>query len=500
MIAVYVLRSITRNARNSVIIIILIAVISFLFFLGNSVIGRADRQLRGSYVDSLTADVVIQKKTGTTMNLFGANVPVIDNRFTIPTLSAYNDVARIVAGETGVAGFTSQISLLAGIDAGENYREGVLVCGADPSSYFTLFPGLIIDEGGPLEAGSYGTLITAERARQMEEATGIYPRIGDTLVFVSAGNVGFKIREIPLRGIFHYRNPGDFMDGIVIMDPQTARVLSSIQVATSDVAVPDDAVELLSPLNIDDIDVIFGGVSESGGEAPGPAEYSAPGTVDEDGVFNIDELQAFLASPASSDGGASAEGGDWNFILIRAKQGYPVNRLIANLNKKLEAYGAVAVNWREAAGQSAIMLLLLQSLFNAGVFLISVAGILVVVNILLIAVFRRTREIGTLRAIGAGDAYIRVMILSENIFLSALAGFAGVAAGSWLFRVINKMRITIPNDLIAGLLGGRSLTMEFIPSIALLTLAVAVFLGFAASIFPVETAVRIDPVTAVQQG
>jgi ABC-type lipoprotein release transport system permease subunit len=499
---VYVLRGIIRNAKNSVIIIILIAVISFLFFLGNSVIGRADRQLRASYVDSLTADILIQKKTGATMNLFGANVPVIDNRFTIPTLSAYNDVVRIVESEAGVAGFTSQISLTAGIYTDDTYRykEGALVCGADPSSYFALFPGLIIDEGGPLEAGSYGALITAERARRIEEATGVYPRIGETLNFISAGTVGFKIREIPLRGIFHYRNPGDFMNGIVITDPQTARVLSSIQVATSDVAVPDEAVQLLSPIAIDDIDVLFGGgegVHEYG-ETPDPAEYSE--TVNEGSAFSIDELEALLDSPASPDESAAVEGGDWNFILIRAEQGYPVNRLIARLNKKLEAYGAVAVNWREAAGQSAIMLLLLQSLFNAGVFLISVAGILVVVNILLIAVFRRTREIGTLRAIGAGDAYIRAMILGENIFLSALAGFAGVAAGSWFFRVINAMRITIPNDLVAGLLGGHSLTLEFIPSIALLTLAVAVLLGFAASIVPVETAVHIDPVTAVQQG
>jgi ABC-type antimicrobial peptide transport system permease subunit len=490
VIGIYVLRSIARNVKNSLIILLLIAVISFLFFLGNSVVGRADRELRGAYVDSLTADIVIQKKTGTSMNLFGANVPVIDNRFTIPVLSAYDEVTRIVQDEAGVEGFTSQVSVNAFLTTGEHYNRPVLAVGVEAKTYFELFPGIILDQGGIIEEGKSGVMIPRERAAAIEKENGAAPKIGDPLTFTSGGKIGFKIRALPLLGIFHYRNPGQFMNEIVLMDSQTARVLSSIQVATSDADASDEAVGLLdSAANPDDIDSLFG-LSDGGSGAESGEEG-----------FTAADLQAFFSSERAPDGEQVDETrGDWNFILIRAAKGRSVYALLASLNKKLAAYGAAAVTWREAAGQSAIMLLLLQSLFNAGVFLVSVAGILVVVNILLIAVFRRTREIGTLRAIGAGDSYIRVMILSENISLSAAAGFAGIGAGSWLFGVLNRMSIAIRNDLLANLLGGPVLVLEFMPTVALATLAVAVVLGAAASIVPVEKAVRIDPVTAVRQG
>jgi ABC-type antimicrobial peptide transport system permease subunit len=123
------------------------------------------------------------------------------------------------------------------------------------------------------------------------------------------------------------------------------------------------------------------------------------------------------------------------------------------------------------------------------------------VNILLISVFRRTREIGTLRAIGAGDGYIRLLILGENVILSFIAGGLGVLGGFFFFRFVNSLGIFIPNPLIASLLGGGSvITLSFLPGVAVVSFAVAVILGFAASLYPVETAVRIDPIVAVRQG
>jgi ABC-type antimicrobial peptide transport system permease subunit len=159
-----------------------------------------------------------------------------------------------------------------------------------------------------------------------------------------------------------------------------------------------------------------------------------------------------------------------------------------------------AVNWRTAAGTSAILLIIMQSLFNAGVMLVSIAGIIVVINILLISVFRRTREIGTLRAIGASDNYIRFLILGENCILACSAGIIGVLGGMFFLRVINDSAVRIPNALIASLLGGDILSVAFLPNIALISFVIALVLGIVVSLYPVETAVRIDPVVAVQKG
>ncbi|GHU80913.1 ABC transporter permease [Spirochaetia bacterium] len=480
MIWLMVLRNLLRNVKNSAVILFLIALISFLFFIGNSVLGRADQGLREAYVDSLTADVVIQKSGDFTLNLFGANTPVIDDYFTIPSLPAYDVIMDIIAPEPALEGITSQVSSNAYMDVLE-LREPALLCGVDAESYFSLFPGIILEEGRFLKRGEYGAMISADRADRIEAETGQRPAIGTPLLFTSGGDAGFKIREVPLTGIYHYRNPGQFMNEIVIIDPQTARVLSSIQVASSDVEVGQEAVSLLTT----DVNDLFG--EASFGETAGGEEFSA------------DALESFLTG-AETAAAEPANGGDWNFILLRLKKGVPAAAFIASLNKKLAPYGVSAVGWRTAAGISAIMLLLIQALFNAGIILVSVAGIMVVVNILLISVFRRTREIGTLRAIGASDGYIRSLILGENCVLAGLAGIIGVLGGLVLVKALSNMEILIPNDLIASLLGGKVLALEFLPGVAVTSLAVALILGIAASLYPVETAVRIDPIVAVQQG
>jgi ABC-type lipoprotein release transport system permease subunit len=472
-------RNIVRNKKNSAVVALLIAVITFLFFIGNSVIGRADESMRRAFAESLTGDVVLQKAGGVTMNLFGANVPVIDEFFTVPALPAYDAVREIAASSPGAAGLTAQVSGRAVLDA-LGTREAVLLCGVDAETYFSLFPGIAVEEGRALDAGEYGAMITAERADRIQAAAGARPKIGDALLLTSGGGAGFKIREVPLAGIFRYQNPGQFMNEIVIADAQTVRVLNSIQVAGASAETDEETLNLLAA----DVDSLFGG------------DFSSDAEETEGGDFSADALRSILGETPD----APETGGDWNFIIVRLDKGVSASAFIARLNKKLGAFGVTAVNWRTAAGMSAILILLVQTLFNAGLFLVSVAGVIAVINILLISVFRRGREIGTLRAIGASDGYVRRLVLTENLLLALAAGGAGVLAGNAALAWLNGMNLAIPNALIASLLGGSVFRVDFFPAAALRSVAAAGALGFAASLYPVETAVRIEPMAAVRRG
>jgi ABC-type lipoprotein release transport system permease subunit len=477
-------KNIARNKRNSFVMILLIGVITCLFFIGNSVMQRSDRGLRETYVENLTGDIVIEKITDVTMNLFGANTPVIEDYFTIPVLPAHGALLEEARAVPGVEFVTSQVSGQAVVDC-NGYRGGALLCGIDPETYFSLFPGIIIEEGRRIQSGEYGAMITPARAALIESETGVRPAPGTPLVFTAGGTLGFKIREVPLVGIFSYKSSGQFMEQIILLDPQTARALSSVQVASADVEISEDTASLLDK-NFDDI---FG---ETDDEAAGS---DAP----EKG-FSVKDLESLLASDRDSPAPVEIQGGDWNFIILRIARGASAPRILDELNRRLLPYGARAVGWRTAAGVSALLVLLVQSLFNAGIVLVSIAGIITIINLLLISVFRRTREIGTLRAIGASDAYIRILILGENLALSFAAGLLGVAAGGILMYVINKMRITIANDLLASLFGGRILTMEFLPGVAFTAFIVAVVVGFLASLYPVQKAVSIEPIVAVRRG
>ena len=489
MIFLLAVRNIFRNKKNSVIIMLLIGVITALFFIGNSVFARSNRGLRQSYVDNLTGDIIIEKKSDVTMNLFGANAPVIDEYFTIPVLGAYNDIENQLSAFPEIQAYTGQVSVRCKLDVFDR-RFNALLCGVDASTYFDMFPGIKLLEGRLLAPGEYGAMVTRRRADEIERESGQKIEIGTPLLFTSAGNTGFKLREVPLTGIFSYTARGQFMNQIIIVDVQTARTLAAIQIATSDVE-PDAEKLVLLDESVGGIDNIFSGDLFAGDQPSEAADGDSPPM---SGVLDY----LFSNGPVEPGGVNDFSGGDWNFIILRLKKGVSAGRVIEELNKALSGFEAIALNWRFAAGSSAILILLLQSLFNAGIALAGLTGVIAIINIMLIAVFRRAREIGTLRAIGAAGSYIRFLILCENSIIGLCAGFTGVAVGAVILNVVNRLHITIENELIAGLLGGDVLAIDFSPSAALLSFAAALVLSTLASIYPVETAVKIEPVVAIR--
>jgi len=487
MVFYLAIRNIIRNKKNNIIIILLIAIITFVFFIGNSIISMIDHGIRQAYIESLTGDVVIEKSSDVTMNLFTANTPVIDNYFNIPTLPAYDLIREIVANEHEIDKITSQVSGKAILDL-MNTREPVLLCGIDAESYFSLFPSIILNEGRFLQAGEYGAMITEERAQKIETHSGQRPQIGAPLLLTSGGAIGFKIREVPLVGIYKYKNPGQFMNEIIIIDPQTVRVLNSIQVAGSFSKddITDETNKNSTRLLTADPDDLFG------------EEFATYDEPEEKNAFSTDMLENYLKETKSED--IQITGGDWNFIILRLKKGASIGSFITSLNKKIQPYNVTAVNWRIAAGTSAIISLLVQVLFNSGIFLVCVAGVITVINILLITVFRRTREIGTLRAIGADDSYIRSLVFSENFIIAIISAFIGLLSGIIFMLWINSLGIYISNEIIVSLLGNSILKLEIIPQTAVTSFFMAVLFSLAASLYPVEVTVRIEPIVAVQRG
>jgi ABC-type lipoprotein release transport system permease subunit len=489
------MRNVLRSKRNSASIVLLIGAITALFFIGNSITSNGSRGLKRSFVDNITGDILIEEKGDVTMNLFGANTPVIDDYFTVPVLSAHSALMEYLASLPEVAHIANQVSVAAALEVLE-MREAALLCGIDGNAYFDAFPGIVLEEGRFLVSGEFGAMVTVEKARSLEKRSGQKLNIGEPLVFTTVGEPGFKIREAPLVGIYRYTNPTAYLNEVILADAQTVRVLSSIQIATSDVEVDESALSLLGQGTLDDL---FGGgsVFGNGNEDEEPAG---------DG-FNlnlIEELSVLLAGNSGekeeNENAANAEGGDWNFIVLRLAPNVNADMFIAKIKDALDSHGAMAVGWRLAAGSSAIIALVIQMLFNAGIVLVSIACVLAVVNILLIAVFRRTKEIGTLRAIGARDYSIRLLILTENCTLGVAAGIAGVLFGFLLLAAINAAEIPLPNELLSSILGGEILNIAFSPVLALFSVLVALVLSVVSSIYPVEMAVKIAPIVAVQNG
>ena len=117
----------------------------------------------------------------------------------------------------------------------------------------------------------------------------------------------------------------------------------------------------------------------------------------------------------------------------------------------------------------------------AGVSLI--VGGIGIMNIMLVSVTERTREIGLRQAVGATPGDIQVQFLSEALMLSLVGGLIGVLAGvggAQLFGQFSGMRtVIVPYSIV----------LSFTSSAL-----IGIFFGF----LPAQKAAQLDPIEALR--
>ncbi|MCB0762355.1 MAG: ABC transporter permease [Flavobacteriales bacterium] len=122
--------------------------------------------------------------------------------------------------------------------------------------------------------------------------------------------------------------------------------------------------------------------------------------------------------------------------------------------------------------------------------LVLLAGIIVIINIMLITVNERTREFGVRRALGATPQSIIRQIIAETLLLTIVSGFVGMMVGVGIIELVNS------------LLGGGGDTPFQNPEVSLLViilaLGVMVVFGALAGLIPAYRAVSIKPVDALR--
>jgi putative ABC transport system permease protein len=112
-----------------------------------------------------------------------------------------------------------------------------------------------------------------------------------------------------------------------------------------------------------------------------------------------------------------------------------------------------------------------------------VVGGIGVMNIMLVSVTERTREIGIRMAIGAREGDVRTQFLAEAIVLSVLGGLAGVAAGAVATGVLGRV-LEWPMALAARPI--------------VISIGVSAVIGIAFGFFPARRAARLDPIDALR--
>ncbi|HET7205430.1 MAG TPA: ABC transporter permease [Terriglobales bacterium] len=124
---------------------------------------------------------------------------------------------------------------------------------------------------------------------------------------------------------------------------------------------------------------------------------------------------------------------------------------------------------------------------SVGIITLALGGI-GVINIMLVAVSERTREIGLRKALGATNRGILLQFFLEGILLTLTSGLLGMLGAGGLMLAMGRMQGP------GGFDPPRLVPMTAILAIATLTLA-----GVAAGLYPARKAAMLEPVEALRQ-
>ena len=185
-------------------------------------------------------------------------------------------------------------------------------------------------------------------------------------------------------------------------------------------------------------------------------------------------------------------GRNFNQVMISGQQGYPTAHIVANVaalmreRRKITANEADNFNVFDSqqlaeviSSSTKVMTSLLGAV--AGVSLL--VGGIGIMNIMLVSVTERTREIGIRLAIGARAREVLLQFLVEAVTLSCVGGVAGIALAYTLC------------DLLADVVGAPFL---FDPKINIIAFAFSAAIGILFGFMPARRAAKLDPIDALR--
>ncbi len=481
-------RNLAQHRSKTILVGILITLAIGLDVVGNSILASAQESLKKTFTDNFTGNVLICPQ-GIRGGIFGAsnggngNGPPI-----LPMMKDYEKVYATVKTQPGISSLTSQISAYVMFNLGGGGLNFGLAFGVDPQSYFKTFNNVDILQGHRLASGETGIMLHEKVIQTLEKENDVHLKVGDHVQLNNFGEAGFKIRDVPIVGIFRFKAGNErsfpFMQPNFV-DVNTLRALQGKPILT-----PADLkfdTQQKAALDISDADFFSGSTVTGVGS-------TQTKTVSLSSLDNILGPKTAKADPASTQNGA------WNYILLKLNPGVATAPFILHLNQifQKEKLPVKAQDWVDSAQPDSGIFMAISFIFNIVIWVLSIVSIIIIMNTLIAAVMERTAEIGTMRALGAQKSFIRNLFILETVTVSVLAGALGLILGFFLLILLQVTGITAPNDFMKLIFGGAKLYPHLSGGPLLTALIMLAVISLVSWIFPVLMALKVSPLKAIQ--
>ncbi|MEM7826838.1 MAG: ABC transporter permease [Candidatus Aenigmatarchaeota archaeon] len=188
-------------------------------------------------------------------------------------------------------------------------------------------------------------------------------------------------------------------------------------------------------------------------------------------------------------------------IQIKVADPESVNEITANIEQSLMLSRRVTENTKDftiisaqAIHETISNVMGTMSLFLAGIAAVSlIVGAIGIANTMFMSVMERTRQIGTLKALGATNFEIMKLFLFESATIGLIGGLIGVFLGFIASGIISELGIRIMEA------GRMRISITLItPELVLFAIAFSVLIGMVSGILPARRAAQLQPVEALR--